>query len=59
VEQETGANIIHNYGHGGSGFTLAFGCAAEVVRIVEVFKINIYDHSKKSRTKRLQAVAMN
>jgi D-amino-acid oxidase len=33
VEREN--NIIHNYGHGGSGFTLAFGCAAEVVRLVE------------------------
>jgi D-amino-acid oxidase len=33
VEREN--NIIHNYGHGGSGFTLAFGCAHEVVRMVE------------------------
>ena len=29
LEQEPGKNIIHNYGHGGSGFTLAFGCGAE------------------------------
>lgn len=35
VEHETGTNIIHNYGHGGSGFTLAFGCAAEVASIVD------------------------
>jgi D-amino-acid oxidase len=35
VEHETGTNIIHNYGHGGSGFTLAFGCAEEVVRLTE------------------------
>ncbi|QEC66014.1 FAD-dependent oxidoreductase [Panacibacter ginsenosidivorans] len=35
VEHETETNIIHNYGHGGSGFTLAFGCAAEVAKIVE------------------------
>jgi D-amino-acid oxidase len=33
VEQEKGTNIIHNYGHGGSGFTLAFGCAEEVAEI--------------------------
>jgi D-amino-acid oxidase len=33
VEREN--NIIHNYGHGGSGFTLAFGCAQEVVRMIE------------------------
>jgi D-amino-acid oxidase len=35
VEHEKGTNIIHNYGHGGSGFTLAFGCAEEVVSIVD------------------------
>src|SRR6476620_835854 len=35
VEREKGTNIIHNYGHGGSGFTLAFGCAEEVAKIVE------------------------
>ncbi|HRH59840.1 MAG TPA: FAD-dependent oxidoreductase [Chitinophagaceae bacterium] len=33
VEREAGTNIIHNYGHGGSGFTLAFGCADEVLRL--------------------------
>ncbi len=32
VERE--GNIIHNYGHGGSGFTLAFGCAEEVENLV-------------------------
>ncbi len=28
-------NIVHNYGHGGSGFTLAFGCAEEVANMLE------------------------
>jgi D-amino-acid oxidase len=33
VEKEN--NIVHNYGHGGSGFTIAFGCADEVVNMLE------------------------
>jgi len=35
VEHEAGTNIIHNYGHAGSGFTLSFGCAEEVMHLVE------------------------
>lgn len=38
LEHERGTNIIHNYGHGGSGFTLAFGCAEEVTKIAETIK---------------------
>ena len=33
VELEEGTRIVHNYGHGGSGVTLSWGCAAEVVAL--------------------------
>lgn len=34
VRVEKEGNIIHNYGHGGSGFTLAWGCANDVVSLI-------------------------
>ncbi len=34
VELEAGSRVVHNYGHGGSGVTLSWGCAAEVVEMV-------------------------
>ena len=33
VEHEAGTRIVHNYGHGGSGVTFSWGCAAEVVAL--------------------------
>jgi len=30
-----GAWVVHNYGHGRSGFTLSWGCAADVVELVK------------------------
>lgn len=35
IRLEKEENIIHNYGHGGSGYTLSFGCAEEVLQIVQ------------------------
>jgi D-amino-acid oxidase len=31
---EPGARLVHNYGHGGSGITVSWGCAAEVTDIL-------------------------
>jgi D-amino-acid oxidase len=34
VRLEREGNVIHNYGHGGAGLTLSWGCAERVVRLL-------------------------
>ena len=34
VRLEREGNVVHNYGHGGAGFTLSWGCARAVERLV-------------------------
>lgn len=33
VRDERYARLLHNYGHGGGGFTLSWGCANDIVRL--------------------------
>lgn len=34
LEWVQGCRVVHNYGHGGSGVTLSWGCAADVVALL-------------------------
>jgi D-amino-acid oxidase len=35
LERMKGTPVVHNYGHGGAGFTVSWGCAREVLRKVD------------------------
>lgn len=33
--------VVHNYGHGGAGFALSWGCAADVLRILAALSVGV------------------
>ena len=35
AERRDGRTVVHCYGHGGAGVTLSWGCAADVVALVQ------------------------
>lgn len=35
LEKDETLNIIHNYGHGGGGYTVSWGCAEEVLKMLK------------------------
>ena len=42
---QSGKYIVHNYGHGGAGITLSWGCAAQVLDIVRTHFTNSPDRA--------------
>lgn len=43
IEKFSDKFVIHNYGHGGAGFTLSWGCAQNVVELIELINTNRED----------------
>ncbi len=61
VEKLGKSHLVHNYGHGGSGITMSWGCAIEVVRFVRLLtSANLANRNISSELARgLQSIVLN